>query len=312
MNFLFTSSGRRVELLKLARQAVADCGGGSVIAADLTGNAPTSKFCDIFEIVPKISSLEYIPALLDICKRRKVDVLVPTIDTELLPIAASEKAFKDLGVLVNISPAETIAICRDKLETQKFFAKNGISAPASISPDSDWQSLKFPLIIKPKDGSSSINVFRVNSLEEFRFFCNYVKNPIIQEYIEGEEYTVDMFCGFDFRPVTIVPRRRLAVRAGEILKGRTERKRDIIDAVANLSTKLKFFGHVTIQCIRNERGIFFIEINPRFGGGAPMSIMAGANSLKNLIELKRGNAPAYNEQWRQNLTFSRFDDCVEI
>ena len=64
----------------------------------------------------------------------------------------------------------------------------------------------------------------------------------------------------------------------------------------------------------HKRGdeIFFIEINPRFGGGAPMSIRAGANSILNLIKIKNGEKLSYNENYRDGLVFSRFDDCVII
>ena len=128
----------------------------------------------------------------------------------------------------------------------------------------------------------------------------------------GEEFTVDVFCDFNSKPITIVPRRRLAVRSGEILKGKTIRDYSIIKASIDLVEKLKPFGHITLQCIKNENGIYFIEINPRFGGGAPMSIVAGANSIENLIKLKKGEKLSYNEDWKDNIIFSRFDNSVII
>lgn len=102
------------------------------------------------------------------------------------------------------------------------------------------------------------------------------------------------------------------MRSGEIQKGRVEKDREIISAAAHLLSKLRPFGQTTIQCIRNGRGVFFFEINARFGGGAPMSITAGANSILSLIKLKRGERLSYNEDWRDAVTFARFDDSVAL
>ncbi len=312
MNILFTSSGRRVELLKRAAKAVSKFGGGKIIAADFSSDAPTSRFCDVFEKVPSVLSPDYIPALCDICRRRKIDILIPTIDTELEIIAKFVREFEQLGVLVNISHVEVIRICRDKLLTQKFFEDNGIASPILIDNQLDSSKQKYPLFIKPRYGSSSINALRVNSPKELDFFREYIKDPIVQNFIFGDEYTVDVFCGFDSNPITIVPRLRIAVRSGEILKGRIVRDSHIISETANLVSKLKPFGHITVQCFKNDAGIFFVEVNPRFGGGAPMSIDAGANSIENLIRLKRGEKLSYSDDWRDGIEFSRFDDSVMV
>jgi len=171
----------------------------------------------------------------------------------------------------------------------------------------------FPLFIKPLDGSSSINAFRINNKKELNFFKEYVPNPIIQEMVFGSEYTVDVFCDFDSKPITIVPRKRLAIRSGEILKGIIDKDRTIINAIKNLVLKLKPFGHITVQCIKNDDGIVnILEINPRFGGGAPMSIDAGADSPKNLYRILMGENLQYNEDYKDKLYFSRFDDAIMI
>lgn len=311
MNILITSSGRRVELVKLAQKTLQKYG-GKVVAADASPSAPTSKFADSFEVIPRISDARFIPSLLEICKRRSIDILIPTIDTELAALAENAGEFSKIGVLANISSPDVIKICRNKINTQKFFEQNGILAPQFVGPDTPSDKVKYPVFIKPLDGSSSINAFRVETPKELDFFRDYVPNPIVQEMISGQEYTIDAFCDFESNPVTIVPRRRLAVRSGEILKGQTVRDEALIGAAKDLLAKLKPFGHITIQCIKNSQGIFFIEINPRFGGGAPMSIMAGANSIENLVRLKLGEKLAYDETWREGLTFSRFDDSLII
>ena len=136
--------------------------------------------------------------------------------------------------------------------------------------------------------------------------------PIIQELVEGKEYTIDAFCDFESRPITIVPRQRIAVRNGEILKGKIVKDRTLIDDVKRLLNKLKPIGQVTIQCIKNDEKINYIEINPRFGGGAPMSIMVGADSCENIYRLLLGEKLEYNEAYKDNIMFLRFDNSIML
>ncbi|PWM30860.1 MAG: hypothetical protein DBX55_03880 [Verrucomicrobia bacterium] len=311
MNILFTSAGRRVELLKQAKATLCEyCGGGDVIAADANSNAPTARFCDKFFRVPKISDPEYLPRILQICRQTNADILIPTIDTELQLISDNADELRKFGTLVNISRPEVVRICRDKFSTHKFFEENAIPAPRVLDASAGAEGLPYPIFIKPADGSSSINAFKVEDADELRVFLRRVPNPILTEFIEGDEYTIDAFCDEDSAPVTIVPRLRMGVRSGEISRGRTVRDESLISAARALIAKLKPFGQITLQCRKNGGGIFFIEINPRFGGGAPMSMAAGANSILNLIRLKRGEKPAYDETWKDGVEFARFDDSV--
>jgi carbamoyl-phosphate synthase large subunit len=82
--------------------------------------------------------------------------------------------------------------------------------------------------------------------------------------------------------------------------------------VRRLMETLKPIGHITVQCMKTAKGIQYIEINPRFGGGAPMSIMAGADSCEKLYRLMEGERLEYSEDYRENLLFLRFDDSIML
>lgn len=312
---MILSAGRRVELIKRFKRAAKELGIESkIIGVDVTDLAPALYFCDDKELIPRIDDERYIDSLLDVCKKYDVKLMVPTIDTELTKISENVNRFKELGVMVNISNPDVISICRNKISTSKWLEKNNIDAPRLITDDDlNNGNYEFPLFIKPLDGSSSINAFRVNDQKALGFFKDYVPNPIIQEMVLGEEYTIDVFCDFNSNPITIVPRKRLAVRAGEVLKGVIDKDRDIINAAKGLVLKLRPFGHITIQCIKSNDGkIIILEINPRFGGGAPMSIDAGADSPKNLFRLLLGEKLEYNEDYTNGLYFARFDDAIMV
>ncbi|MCR5777131.1 MAG: ATP-grasp domain-containing protein [Lachnospiraceae bacterium] len=315
-NILILSAGRRVELVTCFKNARDRIGvRGNIIAADCSELAPAMYFADMNELVPRISEGEaYIDAIIDICNRLDVALIVPTIDTELLLLAENkEKIESATNAKVLISDYRVIDICRNKKNTQKFMEENGFLVPRMITDEEmDRGDVKFPLFIKPLDGSSSINAFKVNNIEELETYRKLIDKPIVQEFMQGTEYTVDVFLDFDSNIITVVPRIRLATRSGEIAKGVIVREEDIVKDIKRLMSVLKPIGHITVQCMKTERGIEYIEINPRFGGGAPMSIMAGADSCEHLYRLLAGEKLEYKDDYRDNVTFLRFDQSIML
>lgn len=313
INVLILSAGRRVELVRCFKDARDSLNiSGNIVAVDISNTAPAIYHADKFYIVPRISDDSYIDEIINICKIENINLVVPTIDTELQKLSDNKELIElNTDAKVLISRAEVIKICRDKYNTQDFFEENGFGVPKLITKEHiENKDYSFPLFIKPLNGSSSVNTFKVKNEKELDFFLEYVPNPLVQEFIEGNEYTVDVFTDFNSNPITIVPRQRLATRGGEVLKGITRKDREIIDEIKKVVDILKPIGHITIQCMKTSDGIKFIEINPRFGGGAPISIKAGANSPMNLYSLLMGEELTYNEDYENNLLGLRHDEAV--
>ncbi len=316
INILILSAGRRVELVKCFKRAKEKLNiDGQIFAADIVKTAPALYFADEYFIIPRIKADNYISELIKLCKAQAVSLIVPTIDTELEILAENRTAIEERsGAKVMISDYEVTKACCDKTLTAELLKRNGFSVPEMVTDDmiksGDYD---FPLFIKPLDGSSSINAFKVNNQKELGFFRSYIKSPIIQKFVSGTEYTVDCFCDFDGNIITIVPRVRIATRSGEILKGKIDKNRFIIDEIKRLLTKIKFRGHITVQgFLTVENNFSIVEINPRFGGGAPMSIMAGADSCENLYRLLSEEKLSYNEHYEDGVVFSRFDDSIRV
>lgn len=317
INILITSAGRRVELVNCFQNAKKSLNiTGNVVAADASDTAPACFFADKKYQVCRIDDEQYIWQLIEICKNENITIIIPTIDTELIKLSQFKGQIEnECGAKVLISEQKVIDICRDKYKTVDFFLDNGLTAPRYITKkDLEAKNYQFPLFIKPLNGSSSINAFKVHNQRELEFFMDYIDNYILQDYANGKEYTIDAFCDFQGNPITIVPRQRLAVRSGEILKGVTEKNQLIINEVKKVLNVLKPIGQITLQGILNHAGnIFsFIEINPRFGGGAPMSIAAGADSCKNLYKLLLGDTLTYNEDFEEGMLGIRFDQAIFI
>ncbi|WP_026506441.1 ATP-grasp domain-containing protein [Butyrivibrio sp. MC2013] len=322
MKILFTSVGRRVELMQAFRNAADKLGEDlTIIGADMNTNAPALYFCDRTLKALPIRDPGYIDHLLDYCRGEKVDCLIPTIDTDLLILSQNKERFEDIACKVLIAAPDKVKICRDKNYTADYFISLGLKSPKPVNSVSAVEAMlaageiSFPVFIKPCDGSSSINAYKVDSLEDLRVYADKIGDYIIQPYIEGREYTIDIFCDYEGKPVYITPRERLAVRAGEVLQTRIEQNDLMIDEMLTLAADFAPSGQITVQLIKdnNSGDNYYIEINPRFGGGAPLSIKAGADSAEAVIRMLRGEKLTFMRgAARDGEIYSRFDQSICI
>ena len=167
--------------------------------------------------------------------------------------------------------------------------------------------------IKPRDGSSSINAYKVHIWKELQERAEKIKDYIIQPFISGREYTIDIFCDYEGHAVYITPRERLEVRAGEVLKTAIRQDGRMFEEMKKLIADFKPCGQITVQLIREAStgDDYYIEINPRFGGGAPLSMKAGADSAKAVLQLLNGERLSYSRALRRDgAVYSRFDQSI--
>jgi carbamoyl-phosphate synthase large subunit len=315
INILFTSSGRRMTLLQQFREVYTlEKIKGKIITADLKKTAPTAFFSDMHFIVPRVTDRNYLTEILNICQKEDINIIIPLIDTELIVLSQNRHLFDEIGVKLLVSSIALNEIAGDKTKSYQFFQVMNIPTPKVFSDDEITnKQYQFPLMIKPLDGSASAGVTKINNEKELLFFKDYIPNAMVQEYVDGKEYTVDVMVDFNGNIKTIVPRLRLETRAGEVSKGVTKKDQEIIAAVQDVVRVLPGpVGCITLQCFKKENGeITFIEINPRFGGGIPLSIEAGANFPLWVLQMCCGETfSEENYTWRDNLTMLRYDDAV--
>lgn len=312
LRILLTGVGRRIELLQAFRQAaLAMQINLKLFGADASKTAPALAYCDAAFPVCGMKEPDYIPQLVKLCRENRVDLVIPTIDTDLLVLSRNTAAFGETKVL--ISAPDKIEICRDKRLTAEFLLSCGCKAPETVD---DYRQYKgpFPCFIKPLDGSSSINAYTVRNAEELKTYAEKIGGYIVQPFIAGTEYTVDIFCTPDGEPIFITPRIRLAVRSGEVLKTQIAMDDKIIGECRQLLRLFRPVGPITVQLIRETATgeDWFIEINPRFGGGAPLSMKAGARSAEAVLKLLLGEPVNRQPQIDDGAIFSRFDQSIRI
>jgi carbamoyl-phosphate synthase large subunit len=313
-NLLITSAGRRVSLVRSFQEAYKNLSvDGKVFTGEM--NPIMSAACRVSDgsfILPRVDHANYIDILLALCVNNNIRIIIPTIDTELLVLAKSRDMFLRHGVTIAISDLEFIERCRDKRRTNILFNEMNIDTPRLI----DKNKPKFPLFVKPYDGSLSKDILLVKNISEWS--NSLLKNDklIFMEYLSPEEYqefTIDVYYDNFGNLKCLVPRRRIEIRGGEISKGRTEKLDLYYILIEKLRTLKGARSCLTFQFFehRKTHNIFGIEINPRFGGGFPLSYHSGADYPSFLIkEYLLKEQISFFDGWIANRVMLRYDDEI--
>jgi carbamoyl-phosphate synthase large subunit len=287
----------------------------SFLGTDTTELSPALQLCDESFLVKPTTHPGYIRQLLSIVKKNRIKLIVPTVDLDLKLLAQKKSGFASIGCRVLVSAPEVVDICQDKRKTYHFLVKNGFDTPLTMSVRSalSKSKLKWPCFLKPWDGYAGRGNAIVNNRKELSFFAKRIPNAICQEFVKGTEYTCDVYIDFNLKVRCVVPRKRIEVRTGEVSKAQIIKNTRIMEQAAGLAEKLEAGpGVITLQLFLTDSGkIKFIEINPRFGGGAPLSIKAGANFPKWILQELSGKKPNIRfDSFKDNLIMLRYDSEV--
>lgn len=318
LRILFTCVGRRIELLDAFRRAARKLRIKLEIhGADINYTAPAIHNADVAHLIPRIGQRNHISALVSLVEKHKIDAIIPLIDSDLLALSRSASRFAKLGCTVVISKQSAIKACADKLLTYETLREANIDTPETWSPEQILarKRHRFPYFLKPRSGSAGQGLFKIHDTDELRVFIKRQPDCVVQEYVEGIEHTMDVYTGFDGVPRCVVPRRRLEVRTGEVSKGLIVKDRRIIEVGRSVAEAIPGFkGVITVQCMATRTGrISVIEINPRFGGGAPLSIHAGADFPRWLMtELLGKPMKIHPDQYEDNIAMLRYDESLFV
>ena len=314
MNILFLASAWRVSLIK-AFQEVKKTKKFDIrlIAADSDALSPSLYCADQFHVLPMFSSPEFHSRFLDLCRSEAITAIIPLSDKAIAALLKLKPDLESMNVFPVISSAATIHICLDKWETFRFCKKNSIPTPETLLYQKNICDIpfEFPLFLKKREGEGSNDTCIIKTEEQLKAL-QLDEEYIVQNYIEGTEYTIDVLSDFSGGPLSVVPRERLAVRGGEVLKGKTVLNNELVQWGTEIAAKLKICGPATIQCIKGKEGnYFFTDINNRFGSGAVLSFAAGANYPGMLIKLIKGEkVKKIIGEYEENLFMMRYDEAI--
>ena len=293
MNILITSCGRRTQLIKYFKEEFENK--GKVIVTDCDNLAPAIYFADKYYITPKIDDKDYMECIYDICKKERIKGILSLIDPELSLLSKNKEKLNELGVKLIGSDYEATERCFDKYAFYNYLLKNGFNVAKTyidineFKKDLNNKKINFPVFIKPRTGSASIGINKVESLEHLELIYRLFPDMIIQEFIDGQEYGVDCYIDLISNEViSIFAKKKIRMRSGETDKAVSIKSDSLFNEIKNVVKCLNLSGAVDVDVFRCGDQWIISEINPRFGGGHLLAYECNENYPSFIINNLRG------------------------
>jgi len=262
-----------------------------VVAVDSDPLSVGFAFANAAYTMPPVATEQYFDTLIEICRRERVDWILPALDEELLTLARRRAELEAAGTRLLSSPLESLEICVDKHATHACFCRNGIPTPATWEPGASPLT-DFPVIVKPRRGRGSTGVYLARNARELDFFTSYVCEPIVQEFMTGREMTIDVLADFKSDPLFIRPRYRLKTDSGISYKGAVAEHGEAVGWVKEIVRSMGLVGPVNIQCFVDQCDrVWFTEINARLAGSVALTFEADPAFACSLVSLLKGGSP---------------------
>lgn len=244
-------------------------------------------------LLPRGDAPDYVPVLLEWCRANGIDVLFPTVDQELLPVARARDAFAAAGVATVLAQAAALATCLDKWSLHEAcVGRLPVPRTMLLGPDAEdglvGHGWRLPVVVKPRVGSGSRGVRVVDDLA---LLAGLPRDGslLVQEFLPGEEHSLDVLASPTGVVGAVVPRLRMKVDSGIAVAARTVHDETLErlgrDVVRTLG--LGWVANVQVRADRDGRPRL-LEVNPRFPGTMPLTIAAGVDMPRMCLAMALG------------------------
>ncbi|MBO4467849.1 MAG: ATP-grasp domain-containing protein [Clostridia bacterium] len=194
-----------------------------IVGVDMTEDVTVLQMMDAVYKTSRATSPTYIDELLDICKKEKVDIIMPIMSAELIALAENKDRFAEIGTIVSISNIDSLKICNNKYNLYSFMKQQGLTVPkfTKITTFSEFDDaikyVGYPekgVCIKATELSGSRGIRIIDPTKSRydilfgekpnSFFTSYeelkeilsgheeLPELMIMEYLPGEEFSVDL------------------------------------------------------------------------------------------------------------------------
>lgn len=316
MTILFCSVGRRATLLKNFKKSLSS--NVKIVAADCSKTAPALYFADTHYIVPRIDDPAYLDAILDICKKEKVDAITTLIDPEIAFLAKNRNRFEESGVEVLTPFEETAELCFDKYKMYCYLKERGIATVDTWGTLESAQSaiadgtLSFPVFVKPRTGSGSVGAQKVDDPETLAQLCKNDDTLIIQRLMKGVDMDADVYIDtVSHLSVSAFSKRKLETKIGGASKTVSFKDNRLFGFIQQIVSVFRFNGPVDMDFFYVDGEYYLSEINPRFGGAYLHAYGAGVDFIKLIMNNVNGkaNEPCFGD-YEDDIVMMMYDDVV--
>ena len=305
---LFTCAGQRVDIVSAFARA-----GATTVAADLDPLAPALYHADHKALVPRVDDPGYVASLAKLVAEHDIRLVVPLTDLDQEIVSAARDLLAPALVL-----APSPEVCRtmgDKFLAHAFFEEHGIDSPRTWLPEDVPADVRFPVLVKVRQGFGSRHIYRADDRGQLEFHLHHTPvDSMVQEACLGVEFSIDVFCDVDGRCLNAIPRSMIQSKGGESIKGESLQDAELIEHGARVAEAIGIVGPANVQCFREPDGSLPVtDVNPRFGGAFPLPLAAGSRYPELALALACGERPEPRlGDFRAGIVMTRFfsDLCL--
>ena len=292
-----------------------------IIATDLQPMAPALYFADKRYLVPRINAPEYIDYILGICKKEQVKAITTLIDPEIEVLARNHQRFVDAGVLPLCPSEETARLCFDKYALYQHLRRNNIRTVLTYDTVEHFVEglgageIAFPVFIKPRTGSGSVGIHKVESLNELKaYFDDAEYDYIIQEFMDCQDCDADVYIDtISHKPVAAFTKRKLETRIGGASKTVSFKDPRLFEFIQEICKVLEVNGPVDMDFWCRDGVYYLSEVNPRFGGAYLHAHGAGCNFVPLIVNNINGIMNVENfGDYNEDVLMMMYDDVVVV
>jgi carbamoyl-phosphate synthase large subunit len=257
-----------------------------IVTADMSAQAAGLYRGDLGILVPSASSKDYLDSISAACRKEGVSAVFVGSDEELSVLAASATRIeKETGAAVMTNSRDVIATGRDKWRTFEFLKKNGLPCAESALPErrrSFVREFGLPVVVKPREGHGSLQLFIANSSEEVDRAIKSIEGgggrPVLQQYLkeEDEEFTSGVMSDRNGRVISSISMRRI-LKGGQTYKAFVGDFPEVRQSAERVAVAMGSRGPLNVQARVSGEEPKIFEINPRFSASCPIRAVAGIN-----------------------------------
>lgn len=298
-NILLLNAGTRNRLVRYFKEALR--GRGMVVATDNYFLAPALYDADRYYVTKRWNEAGYWDDIIEICDKNQIGLVLSLIDPELEILAHQKSVFEKKGILVNSGTEETVHACFDKYCVQEYLKEHGYpyirtyDGIEAAEKDLKAGVLNFPLFVKPRYGSGSVGIEKVENMERLKAVCGKHSDLLIQEFMAAQELGVDVYVDLlSGKVVSVFAKKKLKMRAGETDKSVSYKHEKLFQMVIQFAEAFGLKGVNDIDVFERDGVFYFSEVNPRFGGGYLHAYECGVNFPHYLIQNMNGVVNSLN------------------
>ena len=275
-NILITSISSKVPLVNSVFEAKNKFDKSiKIFGVDIKSEVVGKYFVDEFYVIPKICDLN-IDEFIQDCLKKEIKYIIPTRDEDVLFYSSFKDIFSRNNIFVFSSDFNSVKKCFDKY---LFFKENNVSYNINTSLEIDNLINIERFVVKDRFGSGSKDLGLNLEYSEALNFSKNIKEPIFQEFIAGEEYSIDAFLDMKNNFIGSIIRKREIIQNGEAVVTCSMNDKILEKKIKTFLIKNQITGHSITQVIKKENDYFLIECNTRFGGASTLSHKMGLESF---------------------------------